>query len=53
MTYILIVLLHYGQAGITAEFSSKEKCELAAQSINSINPYYPSYNKPMTVCVEK
>jgi hypothetical protein len=52
MTYILIVLLHYGQAGFTAEFTSKDKCEQAAQTVLSNYSYYGS-GKPNIMCVEK
>jgi hypothetical protein len=37
-TYILIVFLHYGQAAFTAEFYSKEKCEIAGHLAASMYP---------------
>jgi hypothetical protein len=52
MTYVLIALLYY-KAGITAEFSSLDKCKAAGEALIRIYP--DKYHQAMIqyVCVEK
>lgn len=49
-TYVLVVLFYYQRSGITAEFTTKEKCEIAGQKIVSevLQGYGPKY-----YCLEK
>ena len=49
-TYVLIFLSYYGRVGFTAEFNSKDKCELAAKQVMATSVLYQS-NK--YICVEK
>lgn len=53
-TYVLIVVLYYQRAGITAEFSSKEKCEAAGKAV--VERLYEGWGQnagPRYICVEK
>lgn len=51
-TYVLIVLIYYQRAGITAEFSSKDKCEAAGKAVTEM---YEQGHEMATryICVEK
>lgn len=49
--WILIVLLNNGDAGFTAEFTSKEKCEVAGLGVAAHK--LSSYHKMNYFCVEK
>jgi|688.fasta_scaffold10683_27 hypothetical protein len=46
-TWVLIVFLHYGQAGVSADFYSKDKCEAAGKIITN------DWGKVTYYCVEK
>jgi hypothetical protein len=50
-TYILIVLLHTGDAGFTAEFYTKDNCERAGKAVMAVHNYHSNYQSYM--CVEK
>lgn len=45
-TYILIVLLNSGNTGFTAEFYTKDRCEIAGQAVIR-------YHDQRYICVEK
>ena len=54
MTYVLIALLYY-KAGITAEFSSLDKCKAAGEALIRIYPDQDRYHQEQIkyICMEK
>ena len=45
--WVLIVFLHYGQAGVSADFYTKDKCEEAGQTLTK------GWTHSTYQCVEK